>query len=364
MSLAAPVQGKRLPRVGFFRLVAGLALASFATSAYIDDGPSPDLAAWEVFARAVAPAGIPGDRRLEFETWASDDDLFLQSPPRWPDIGARPAPAQCRRDYDREAAAAAGFPEDACILEDVRRNWGAYRYIVANNLYSRQGLARAFQQHLKVDLPPDSVQVKADWMPIGEVAKWLHLEQEEVRLIYYTKTVEEDSATTEYALVALHLNSKRWKNWLWATFEHSGNAGRCDDIGCHDSFGAATPDIVPKGRPDQSYGECQKSVALMSLFANAGLSPVWLNYCLKGAQVAFTIKDGKPTLLGNSVIDRINGHVAPSQSSCMTCHGLAGFNSAGEASDAPPAGAIGRVDPARLDGYLTSNFVWGVAKAK
>ena len=89
-----------------------------------------------------------------------------------------------------------------------------------------------------------------------------------------------------------------------------------------------------------------------------------MNYCLKGAQVAFTEKDGKPTLLGNSVIDRSNGHVAPKQSSCITCHGLASFNSAGEANNTRPEGAIGPVDRAGLQNYLTSNFVWGVAKAK
>ena len=71
------------------------------------------------------------------------------------------------------------------------------------------------------------------------------------------------------------------------------NPGRCDDLGCHDSFGAATPDVGAKAPPNQNYGECPKSVALMGLFANAGLGPVWLNYCLKGAQVAFTDKGRK-----------------------------------------------------------------------
>jgi hypothetical protein len=359
------------PRLVFvLRLVAWLALAGAgflapaATLAYIDEGPSPDLAAWEVFAQILAPAGGPSERLLEFETWAADDDIYLQSPPRWPEGGAPSQPGQCRRDFDRDSATAAGVPDGACILEDVRRNWAAYRYIVANDLFSRHGLAKAFEQHLKIDLPTDSVQVKADWMKIGDVANWLHLEEADVRRIYYTKIVERDSVNIEYALISLHLNSKRWKNWLWATFEHRMNPGRCDDLGCRDSFGAATPDVGAKTPPNQNYGACPKSVALMGLFANAGLSPIWLNYCLKGAQIDFTEKDGRPTLLGNSVIDRINGHIAPKQSSCISCHGLASFDSAGEANDARPTGAIGRVDPARLQGYLTSNFVWGVAKAK
>jgi hypothetical protein len=201
-------------------------------------------------------------------------------------------------------------------------------------------------------------------MKVGDVANWRHLEQADVRRIYYTKTVGEDSTDSEYALISLHVNSKRWKNWLWATFEHRMNSGRCDDLGCHDSFGAASPDVAAKAEPNQNYGACAKSVALMGIFANAGLNPVWLNYCLKGAQVDFSDKDGRPILLGNSVIDRINGRIAPKQSSCISCHALAAFNSAGEAGDPRPDDAIGRIDPARLKDYLTSNFVWGIAKAK
>ena len=134
--------------------LAGAILAPGASQAYIDDSPSPDLAAWEVFTQAVAPTGTAGDRRLEFETWASDDDIYLP----FAAAMARYRRARGRRPNAgwitiAKRPAAAGLPDGACILEDVRRNWAAYRYIVANDLYSRQGLARAFQQHLKVDLP-------------------------------------------------------------------------------------------------------------------------------------------------------------------------------------------------------------------
>ena len=109
----------RRPRLAFLlRLVAVLAaaggfLAPVATPAYIDEGPSPDLAAWEVFAETLAPAGAPNERRLEFETWASDEDIYLQSPPRWPEFGARAAPGDCRQDFDHNAAMAAGLPHGA-----------------------------------------------------------------------------------------------------------------------------------------------------------------------------------------------------------------------------------------------------------
>jgi hypothetical protein len=339
-------------------------LAPSATFAYVDWGQSSDMVAWEVFAQAVASAGASGNKQLEFETWASDDDIYAKSPPQWPAIGARPVPAKCRQNFDRGAARAAGFPNDGCIMEDVRRNWAAYRYIVSHELYSKEGLARAFQQDFKVDLPSDSVQIKADWVKTRDLARWLHFDEEDIRLNYYTKTEQDGATAVEYALISLHLNSKRWKNWLWATFEHRLNPGRCDDLGCHDTFGAATPHVNSQAQANQNYGDCPKSVALTALFANVGLDILWLNYCLKGSQVAFTKEDGRPTLLGNSVIDRINGHIPVLHSSCMTCHALASFGKAGEVNGAGAADAIGDVDLSRLHGYLTNGFVWGITKAR
>src|SRR5271166_6362158 len=91
------------------RLIFALAIgaAPFAASAYDNQGPSPDMVAWEVFAEAVAPSGTPRDRQLEFETWASDDDLYAASPPRWPASESH-VRRECKQSFDREAAKAAG----------------------------------------------------------------------------------------------------------------------------------------------------------------------------------------------------------------------------------------------------------------
>ena len=190
----------------------------------------------------------------------------------------------------------------------------------------------------------------------------MNLDENDVRRIYYTRS--DGVGAAEYALVGLHLNSKRWKNWLWATFEHRMNPGRCDEIGCHDTFGALTPDVAERQPANQDYGECPKTASLIAMFANAGLGPVWLNYCLKGSQVDLTEKDGRPKRLGNSVIDRINGHIPMAHSSCMTCHALASFDAHGEANGAFADNPIGEVDKARLQDYVTNGFVWGVARAR
>src|SRR5260370_15089926 len=109
------------------------------------------MAAWEVFAQVVAPSGAPGVKELEFETWASDDDLCGQSQSRWPRVGEPPRQGECKRGFDRDAARAAGFPDDGCIMEEVRRNWATFRYFVSHELTSKAGFAKAFEQGLIVD---------------------------------------------------------------------------------------------------------------------------------------------------------------------------------------------------------------------
>lgn len=323
-------------------------------------GQSSDRIAWETFATAMAPAGLPESAQREFETWASDEDLYIKSPPEWPELGAREPTPPCKQSFDPEMATAARFPLDACIMEDIRRNWAAYRYIVARGLYSKQGLADAFRQGVKVDLPADAVQVKADWMKIDDLTRWLGVDEATVRKNYYVKSEPDGASSVDYALLGVHLNAKRLKNWVWATFEHRANPGRCDDIGCHDSFGAIIADIPGRTPASEDYGDCAKSPAALALFASEGLEPVWRNYCLKGSQTDFLDSDGEPKLLGNSLVDRINGRIPMAHSSCMTCHALASFDASGEVTRGFAENAIGTVDPAQLQNLMTNGFVWGV----
>ena len=353
--------GRALRSGGLARLAFALALgvSSTAALAYDDHGPSPDSVAWEAFVEAVAPSK-GRTARSSSRAWASNDDLFGSRPPRWPADGSASL-EPCKQTFDQEAAKAAGFPAGGCIKEEVRRNWAAFHYFAANDLASKAGLARAFERAVAIDPPADSIQVKADWVKVEDVARWLNLSESDIRRAFATRAMDGGEL---YALVGLHLNSKRWKDWLWATFEHRMNPGRCDDIGCHDAFGAALPDVLPREAANESYGPCAKTASLVAMFANAGLSPVWLNYCLKGAQVSFKTKDGAPVRLGNSVVDRINGHFPMAHSSCISCHALAAFDRNGEAALTPADDPVGDVDKARLQDHVTSGFVWGVARAK
>jgi hypothetical protein len=350
-------------RLGFC-LALVLVQATASAGDKLPWGASADMIAWETFVQAMAPAGLPGSAQREFETWASDDDLYVKSPPEWPALGAREPPPPCKQTFDKGMASAARFPLDACVMEDIRRNWAAFRYIVSHGLYAKQGLAEAFKAGVKVDLPPDAVQVKADWMKIGDLTRWLGVDEATVRKNYYVKTEPDGEGTVAYALLGVHLNAKRVKNWVWATFEHRANPGRCDDQGCHDSFGAVAADIRARIPANQDYGDCVKTPALLALFASAGFDAVWRNYCLKGTQTDFSDKDGKPKLLGNSLVDRINGRIPMTSASCMTCHGLAAFDATGEVSGAFADNAIGKIDPTKLDKMMTNGFVWGIMLLK
>jgi hypothetical protein len=356
--------------------------SAVAQGAPLPWGQNSDMIAWEVFVQLTAPSGNPQSTNVEFETWASDQDTYNSSP-KWPAVGApkqlqisllgnarhgfRPmvetvAPDRCKTDFDKKAAAAAGFPPDGCIGEEVRRNWASFQYLVSNQLNTREGLVQAFAKGFKVDLPADAVEFKGDWVRVSDVMNWLNLSDAQVHQFYYTNKVTEGTPPkeTEYALMAFHFSTKQIKDWVWADFEHQKNPGRCDDTGCHDSFGAVIANVPSKNNPKQQYGECKKSPAVQSMFTNAGINPVWQNYCLKGSQITFVDKGGKPTILGNSVIERINAGVPILQSSCITCHGYASFNKDGKANfDALNGNFLGKTDPKKLKDFVTNDFLWG-----
>src|SRR6516165_5833462 len=107
-------------------------------------GQSPDMLAWEVYVQVTAPSGDPNNKNVEFETWASDQDIYTVNP-QWPTGGEtktfqisalqtarlhRPsqltpmviAPSDCKPPPPA-GAAAGGFPPEGCIGEEVRRNW-------------------------------------------------------------------------------------------------------------------------------------------------------------------------------------------------------------------------------------------------
>jgi hypothetical protein len=352
-----------------------------------------DAFIWRVFTEFTTPVskGVPSP--VVFETWASDADTFSPTP-RWPTPGEpiklhasvlavaktlganQPLTALLAHSIDvpcqpPPGAAVGGFPTSGtpvpCIAEQVARNRDQFDYIVHHNLNTKAGLAAAYASSFKVEMPLTSIAIKADWIPLPALLQWIPElgDIANIRKLYYTTTVDK----IEYAAVAIHVSSRQNPNWVWGTFEHQKNPGRCDAIGCFDSFGAQNPIVPPnKAAINTQYGSCPKTQQLQKLMASADLSPVWENYCLKSTQVDYTAADGTPYVLGNSVIEGIVGNGTVAASSCIACHSYASYGSTGATTAAArailPFNPTGNPIPGVLANSNTFAFMWGVLQAK
>jgi hypothetical protein len=312
-------------------LATPIALASNACAqpAPADPNPgmnNPDRISWQLFVTVNGPAATPGNNNALFETWASDGDTFRRTPV-WP---ATPTPAELSPPALTLFKPLPPGLQPRVVPgggEEVRRNKVTFDFIVNNNLYTRAGLRAAFAAGKSISLPVDSIEVKANWVPVETVNPAL----------YHVNTASDGK---QYALVSMHIISKQLPNWTWATFEHQNNPGRCDYIGCSDQFGATVPFVAPEpvSQFGRVYPPCQKTPAAQAMMASGRLDNVWQNYCLKGSQTEFTGPTGIPTLLGNSVTE--NGFA--NTSSCISCHSRAAFDVLGR-----PTPNAGFLDPSQ-----------------
>lgn len=273
---------------------------------------NPDMVNWQLFIMVNAPAATQGNNNATFETWASDEDTFKANAtfPTTLTPKVLKVPALIRL-----APRKPGLQPHVTVggSEEVRRNKASFDFIVNNKLNTVSGLKAAFTAKKPISFPVDSIEVKANWKPVTAGLD---------TSLYHINTASDGK---QYALVSMHVISKMVPNWTWATFEHKDNPGRCDFMGCRDSFGATTPVVAAKTPTGGTYPACTKTAALKAMFGKANLPPEYDNYCLKGSQTDFITSTGLTTLLGNSVTE--DGFV--STSSCMTCHSQAAVTSSG-----------------------------------
>jgi hypothetical protein len=342
-----------------------------------------DAFIWRLFTEFAAPAIKSRPSPVVFETWASDEDTFSKTP-HWPGLdepkkfhasvlASATTPHLIAIDVPCSTpgnAAVGGFPASGtptpCIAEEVKRNRPQFDYIVNNQLNTKAGLAAAFAKSFKVVMPTEAISVKGDWIPVQTLLQWIPKlgNVGNIEKLYYTTT----SAAVEYALVSLHVSSRQNPNWVWGTFEHQMNPGRCDSIGCFDTFGARIPEVFPnRTAVNTQYGACPKTPRLKALMVKANLSPVWENYCLKSTEVDYAAPDGTPYALGNSVIEGITGNGTISASSCIACHAYASFGPNGSPTAAAtamlPFNPTGPPIPGVLSGSSQFDFMWGVLLA-
>jgi hypothetical protein len=300
---------------------------------------NPDKLAWVLFLKVNADAKSAGNNNALFETWASDGDTF-QTTPVWPTTPGRMTLAPralslVRRPHEGVHALPQVVPGGAAT-EETRRNKPDFEFIRDNGLYKVSGLEAAYAANKTLTFPIDSLEVKANWVEVSQLKAFNGFSgtPADAAKLYHVNT----AGNTQYALVSMHVISKLAPNWTWATFEHKDNPGRCDVIGCKDSFGAQQAFVPPISAVEskQHYPDCVKTTELTALFAHADLDPAYANYCLKGSQSDFTDATGLAIRLGNSVTE--NGFV--DQASCITCHGRAAVDSTGKATSFAGFGPI------------------------
>jgi len=275
----------------------------------------PDRFAWTVFVE-INKAANNGSKDRVWEKWAPDEDVYgnPNRAPIWPgaatglqETGPRPKTLRPitqlqiaseenqrlpRRRRQRGRPAGLFLPAQAGG-EEVRMNRATFDFIVSNNLWYVEGQEAAFARGTKINFPVEAKEIKAIWRPITDAEKPR----------FYWQLNPADNKV--YGLVAIHIITKDIPNWTWATFEQMDNPNHCKEMKCKDDFGL---------KPDGSV-----SAGLLKMMQDAGLGPEWQYYRLNGAQVDFTDSTGRPTLLGNSIIE--DGFVTTS--SCITCHARA-----------------------------------------
>jgi hypothetical protein len=301
----------------------------------------PDQYAWKLFVEVNKQAKVEKIKvkgktltlnNAYWETWVDDVENFPAhpnpaKPPQWPTkanghklINASFSAHQLSQDGKKITANAMG--EASCQLDQgtcevVYRNKTTFEYIINNKLWYQEGIATFFASGQQVVFPIDSIEVKANWKIITEQEK----------AAYHWNYTEDGQLI---GLVAMHISSKVIPNWLWATFEHADNPGRCDLLGCYDCYGTSTTAIPANTSAfGGQYPAGTLTPALLKNYKDAGYKGTWLkawqNYRLKGSMVNFTDSYGNPNLLGNSVTE--SGFVATS--SCMGCHSRAAVTAQG-----------------------------------
>jgi hypothetical protein len=309
-------------------------------------------------------------------------------------------------------------------VEIIYRNDAFVRYTAKHDLYSQRGLKALYARGAGqarhsapyrplgqgVAYPPEAVMFKVDWVKQATMVELGYVSDHDgdpstppndPTNPYITMQIKVSTDGGKhyeegmYYLAAITGASKALPNWHWYAFEHVNNLGRCDFVGCNDSFGYTTtvtyttPDgkgtasyqsnfIRPHTQPDDlPIDDAQKSViydlgkpyasgtatpALDAIYSAMGFAadpatpvnpampsttdPAWRSYRLKGTQTAYYTNDGYPTVLGASITE--GGFV--NTASCMSCHVQ---SSVGPEGSLPPATGVGATGRLSLDGIGT-----------
>ena len=304
---------------------------------------NPDKFVWELFC-SVFNHKTPQNKHLQWENWATEVLVYENPciPPIWPGkeeektFGHRKTLSiieQIRvlpETFEVTAFADLTLNTNP-YLEEARMNKPMFDYIRDNQLYEK-GHVMEMAKAGKINLPAGAVIVKAQWKTVTKDQLndyyWKIIRRPEIEISKVNGALVFDTlgyGPDTIGLAAFHLVSHVLPNWVWSTFEHVDNPGRCDYIGCHDSYGF-TPYTVPPNKLDsQVYAEPMTqnmNPELAEMFRQYGVPKVFNKFRLKGSMTEFTNTRGKTLLLGSSVLEAN----LVETSSCISCHARATLN--------------------------------------
>lgn len=224
------------------------------------------------------------------------------------------------------------------------------------NLKTSAGQAAYIASKGPLQFPTAAIEIKVDWLPATSLNPPFNCTDKKPQDVY-TEVIDGNC----YALVGVHIASKLFPNWLWATFEPQNsttNPNRCNPklySTCYDPWGS---------NPAPSTGASTSvTPQLRNLMSDAKLAQQFLNYRLVGVQTEMTDPSTPPvSALGNSFTE-LNAGVLPGQASCITCHSYAAINTV----TSPPSHGFGGPPPSpmpsigapgTLSSWVALDFSW------
>lgn len=241
------------------------------------------------------------------------------------------------------------------ICEEVRLNGSDQDYITGTGMWNRNGQKQIAASHGNIQFPQPSIEMKADWIELSSIGfDCANLPQSLTQSVH----VEMISGNC-FAMVGIHLMSKLLTQWIWATFEPQNlttNPFRCQVLGCSDSFGSL---------PARTRGTFTAlTPQLERLMNDANLAPEWKNYRLDAVQIRFVHADGKPTLLGNSIIEGENVGMNLKQASCISCHAVSSVKNDGtDGITLLTSNPVGEPQPLPSRDWVRRDFIWSLLEA-
>jgi hypothetical protein len=245
------------------------------------------------------------------------------------------------------------------FCEEVTINPAEQAYAQSNGLLTTTGQGTYLQSGKTIDFTSAAVEVKADWVPAASF-QGVTMDCSKPNPAVYQEVID----GTCYALVGIHISSKLFPNWLWATFEPqypATNPNRCrPDLynACNDPWGS---------EPAHSTGASTAATpALAALFraAGAALSPSFQNYRLTGVQTEYSDPVSSAGVLGSSFVE-FNANVPAGQASCITCHSYAMYNVKNAPSGVnqnggpfPGGASVGQPTPPPSADWKPLDFSW------